>query len=158
VPEVRLFRLNVSGINDMSMLDGILFDGEFRSSYSPSRKVFAEVGDPDAGAVQSFKDECDINKIMSKYQKTGALDWVNKHGAQYGDVTAMDFMDAMDTVVKGREMFDALPSSIRDRFRNDPAEFLDFMHDEKNLPEMRELGLAKAPPEPEPTPTPPQAA
>lgn len=103
-----------------------------------------------AGAIQSFKKECDINTIMAKYQRTGALTWLEKRGAEYRDVTGLDFMEAMQTVVKGREVFEDLPSSIRDRFRNDPALFLDWMHDPRNTDEAIKLGLAVARAKPEP--------
>jgi phage internal scaffolding protein len=38
-------------------------------------------------------------------------------------------------------MFNDLPSSIRSRFGNDPAAFLDFVNDEGNADEMIKLGL-----------------
>ena len=48
----------------------------------------------------------------------------------------------METVAKGKTMFEELPSSIRTKFENDPAKFLDFVQDKENLTEMQELGLA----------------
>lgn len=91
---------------------------------------------------QSFTEECDINNIMKKYQKTGALDHLNKHEASYGFATSLSFQEALDTVEKGQTMFDELPSSIRTKFDNDPGIFLDFVQDENNMAEMVELGLA----------------
>ena len=110
---------------------------------------------------QSFADECDINNIMAKYQKTGAITHVNRHGAQYDFATSTDFTEAMRTVVTAQNMFDGLPSSIRTRFANDPAQFLDFVQDANNTAEMKKLGLIATdqPPEipsdekPEDTPT-----
>ena len=90
---------------------------------------------------QSFAAECDINNIMAKYQKTGAITHVNQHGAQYGFATSADFTDAMRLTTQAQEMFDGLPSSIRTRFANDPAQFLDFVQDANNEPEMRKLGI-----------------
>lgn len=94
------------------------------------------------GAVQSFREECDINRIMAKYQVTGTVTWLSKHAGQYADVTGVDFSSAMETVVRAQEMFDDLPSSVRDRFANDPSRFFDFMQDDGNLEEMVKLGLA----------------
>ncbi len=103
-------------------------------------------------AKQSFKDECDINKILAKYQKTGAVTHLNKHGAQYGEATSLDFRGAMELVTNAQNMFEDLPSSLRTRFANDPAQFMDFVQDiEKNEDEMRELGLL--PPKSEQSPT-----
>ena len=95
------------------------------------------------GAVQSYRDECDINQIMADVQRTGAAEWLATRPGTYEDVTGVDFQSAMDTIVRATEAFEALPSGVRDRFANDPARFLDFVHDEKNIPEMIALGLAR---------------
>lgn len=80
---------------------------------------------------QSFKDETNINNIMAKYQKTGLLDHVNEHGASYGDQpTAESFHDAMNLVAGTNSLFEALPSSARDLFENDPSLFLEYVSDE----------------------------
>ncbi len=101
---------------------------------------------------QSFTQECDINNIMAKYQKTGALAHVNKHQAQYGFATSEDFSQAMRTVTLAQQMFDDLPSSIRNKFNNNPGAFLDFVQDDENIDEARTLGLTKTPPKDEPNP------
>lgn len=90
---------------------------------------------------QAHKDECDINRIMARYQQTGVIDFVNKHQAQYGDATGRDFQEAMQLIAESKTLFQDLPSSVRDRFKNDPALFLDFVHDPANEAEMHELGL-----------------
>ena len=90
---------------------------------------------------QSFASECDINNIMAKYQKTGAITHANRNAAQYDFATSLDFSEAMRLVVTAQDMFDGLPSSIRTRFENDPAQFLDFVQDADNEQEMRKLGL-----------------
>lgn len=93
---------------------------------------------------QEFKDECDINVIMSKYVTLGVLP-VGVKTAEYGDFAqAPDFHEAMNILAVAREQFAALPSKVRDRFKNDPEEFLKFVHDEKNVDECKELGLLSA--------------
>lgn len=92
---------------------------------------------------QSFKDECNINKIMDKFQKTGALDHYASHAPQYGDATEVELFDAMNIVADSNSMFEELPASLRKKFHNQPGEFLKFVQDPKNLEEMRELGLAE---------------
>lgn len=92
---------------------------------------------------QSFKKECDINQIMAKYQKTGAITHFNKHQQNYGMADGQTFQEAMNLVCEAQEMFNDLPSSIRSRFGNDPAAFLDFVQDESNVDEMVKLGLAQ---------------
>ena len=115
---------------------------------TPRKRV--QLSFPKSGRTkQSFKDECDINKIMAKYQKTGAISHFNKHGANYDFATSLDFSESMRIVTTAQDMFDGLPSSIRTRFANDPAQFLDFVQDANNEDEMLKLGLItkKQPPE-----------
>ncbi len=52
----------------------------------------------------------------------------------------------MRTVTVAQDMFDHLPSSIRNRFANDPALFLDFVQDADNRVEAIELGIFPAEP------------
>lgn len=92
---------------------------------------------------QCFKDECDINNIMSKYVKTGQLPSLIKENPQYGDFSfPLDYQKALDLVSFADEQFSALPSGLRKKFSNDPVEFLNFVHDPSNIDEMYELGLA----------------
>ena len=90
---------------------------------------------------QSFKKECDINFIMEKYQKTGAITHFRRYAQEYGFATPVDLKEAMDIVAQAEQMYAALPSGIRKRFP-DPAEFLEFVQDPDNEAEMIELGLA----------------
>ena len=90
---------------------------------------------------QSFKDDCDINLIMAKYVKTGVIDNVRDNPPEYGFASSDDFRQSMEIVSKANSMFENMPSKIRNKFENDPAKFLDFVQDEKNLPEMQEMGL-----------------
>jgi len=95
---------------------------------------------------QSMAEECDINFIMAKYQKHGVIEHVNSVQGQYGDfVTSTDYQVAMNEVLLAREAFESLPSSLRNRFENDPVQFLDFVHDDKNREEMIQLGLIEVP-------------
>lgn len=97
------------------------------------------------GAAQSFKAECDINRIMAKFQKTGMVEWLSRRQPEYLDCSGEDFQDAMFTVVKAREMFAELPSSMRDRFANDPQKLLVFLTKEENRAEAISLGLVRRP-------------
>lgn len=92
---------------------------------------------------QSFREECDINNILKRYQKTGVIEHVKHYNGQYGDFTGInDYHSACNRVLAAEEAFSTLPSSLRSRFRNDPGEFLSFVNDPKNLDEMVSLGLA----------------
>lgn len=91
---------------------------------------------------QEFKDEADINVIMSRYQATGLPPgYVNQAEPQYGDITQIDYMSSLNTVRAATEAFQALPARLRDRFSNDPSNFISFVNDEGNRAEAEKLGL-----------------
>ena len=104
------------------------------------QRVYTPIGGPSL-TKQSFKDECNINKIMAKFQRTGAIDHYSTYAEQYGDCTPMELADAQQIIINAQTMFDDLPSSVRKKFNNDPEEFLEFVQDEKNTEEMVQMGL-----------------
>lgn len=98
---------------------------------------------------QEFKDECDINQIMKRYEVTGEIRHVNSREGTYGDFTDVkSYHDAQNIVLEANAFFADLPATVRDRFGNDPAKMLAFLEDGKNRDEAIELGLVKRP-EPE---------
>jgi len=119
---------------------------------------------PQTMAKQAMKDECDINILMAKYQKTGMLNHIVRYKGQYADVSSQeDFQSALQTLQDANDMFDTLPAKVREKFQNDPGQFLAFVENPDNIDEMAELGLLDRPPptptpapepEPEPEPTP----
>jgi phage internal scaffolding protein len=113
----------------------------FRLAYGPKLRVML-VCEGKGRTKQSFKGECDINNIMAKFQRTGALDWKSRYEPQYADVTGIEFQAAQDLVAGARSMFEELPSSVRSRFENDPAKFLAYANDPANGEGMIEMGLA----------------
>lgn len=105
---------------------------------------------------QSAKDECDINRIMARYLKTGQVPG-GVLGGSYGDVSSgVDYLEAQGIILNARKQFEMLPAKVRDRFQNNPFEMLEFVGDEKNIPEARKLGLL--PPEENPPAAVPPAA
>lgn len=92
---------------------------------------------------QAHKQQCDMNYILRDYQRTGLIKHAAKHEGRYDDVTAVDFQEAMFLVTNAQNMFMTLPSSIRDRFGNDPAAFLDFVQNPSNTDEMARMGILK---------------
>jgi len=94
---------------------------------------------------QAFKEECDINNIVKKYQKTQAITHTNSIQGQYGDFSNVnDYHDALNSVMAANDRFMALPSSIRARFSNDPAELIKFVSNESNYDEAIQLGLIES--------------
>ena len=117
----------------------------FRKAYQPRERV--QIKMVDSRTEQSHVDDCDINKILSQYIKTGTFNanLIDKHQKLYGDYTGTDFEEAQNLIAKAQSLFEELPSIVRNRFNNSPAQFLDFAGDENNMTEMVEMGLANAP-------------
>lgn len=94
--------------------------------------------------LQNFKDECDINNIMKKFERTGMLNHAKAFEGGYGDFTdtPVDFQEAMNIVLRAEEMFATVPAKVRKEFDNDAGKFLSFVEDPANLERCRELGLA----------------
>lgn len=95
---------------------------------------------------QSMKDDCDINRIMKKFEDTGVIEHQRQFQGHYGDfLGAGDYHDAMNQILAAQEMFETVPAKLRARFGNDPALFLEFVQDPENAEELVELGLATRP-------------
>ena len=75
---------------------------------------------------QQFKEECDVNVILARFQKTGVIDHVAKFAPVYGEHTGTDYAEAMNIIANAKTMFSELPAATREHFHNDPGEFLDF--------------------------------
>lgn len=91
---------------------------------------------------QHFKDEADMNNILEKYSRTGVLDTSKQAIAQYGDFSSLkNYRDSLNTVIEAEELFNELPAQVRSEFRNDPAELIAFMGDDKNYDRALALGL-----------------
>lgn len=95
---------------------------------------------------QSFKDSCDVNKILAKAQKAGTLSHLEKYKGTYGDFSDFDFMEAQLALAKGKEIFAELPSEVRKDFGQDPARFFAFVNDPANAERLKELLPAIAEP------------
>lgn len=93
---------------------------------------------------QHFKKECDVNQILAKYQTTGAITHWTQREPTYGEIPFGSLQEAIQMVEQAQESFDALPSKVRKRFDNDPAQFLAFVQNPSNAEEMAELGLRAA--------------
>ena len=103
---------------------------KFRKPYrSIERKSLVPQGE--SRTKQSFADQCEINNIINKFQATGAITHANKHQLHYGETDGTTFHEAMNIVCEAQEAFSELPSSLRNRFGNDPAAYLDFVSNEE---------------------------
>ncbi len=94
-------------------------------------------------AQQHFKEECDINTILQKFNITGILPEAPL-SPRYGDFSGIsDYHTALNRVIAAQQEFEALPAQIRSRFDNDPAKLIEFLDNDANRPEAEELGLVE---------------
>lgn len=103
---------------------------------------------------QSFKAEADINTIVSRYLKGGALPQ-GERKAQFGDFVGLDYREMQTTIALGNEMFAELPADVRRRFSNEPSQLMEFLANPQNEAEAVKLGLIPSPTPSEAPKTPP---
>lgn len=133
----------------MSKLIRCVYDSE---PVSPRGLVF----DPKKNRTKaSFKDEADINSIMRRYNRTGILidpTLVRTRQPMYGDFsTSAGFRELQNQLASIRQTFEALPSDLRARLGNDPANLADYLADPENHEEAASLGLISKASEPDPS-------
>ncbi len=107
---------------------------------------------------QSFIDECDINKIVAQYDRTGLLTHVSNAQPLFVDVSETGtYREALQNVRAVEAHFLELPSKIRARFENDPAQYLDWQATATDEDINDVFGGPVPPPTstPSPDPTPP---
>lgn len=98
-------------------------------------------------AQQHFKQSTDINNIMAKVRK-GKATLPDPGQLIVGDFTnTPDLHEIMAKTNQVKEAFMRLPAEVRNRFRNDPQRFIDYMSDKDKHEEQVELGLRIKPEE-----------
>lgn len=116
------------------------------TAQNPPPKVKLVCEDP-TRTDQSQAEECDVNNILKKFQRTGVLPGVNVKSV-FADVSeSIDYHTAMNTLRQAEEQFMSLNAQTRKRFNNDPAEFMEFVHGPENAEELVKLGLVTRTPE-----------
>lgn len=97
---------------------------------------------------QEFKEECDINTLMAKYDMhagTGPGMLMHQDPAMfYADFTMLpsSLLDYHRYMDEAQASFMRLPAVVRKEFENDATLFVQFASDPENLPQMRTWGLA----------------
>jgi hypothetical protein len=106
---------------------------------------------PDTIVQKQFAKDADINELVRRFGLLGKLPEPVTDPRFYGDVEDIpDLRTALDRIRDAQQRFAALPSRVRARFRNQPAELFAFLEDERNRPEAVQLGLLTARKEPAP--------
>lgn len=111
--------------------------------YVPHKRVTVNTGEF-TFTKQSAKDECDINNILAQYKRTGIITHISSMQAQYLDLPSdVDYQASIEVVKTAEEAFSTLPAKVRDRFGNDPFQFLGALYDPDRRDEMEELGVLR---------------
>lgn len=122
----------------------------FRTGYDFNfgERADLDFGDEPSLTIQSAKDECDINLIIDRAQRGMQPSFVNEGVPQFGDFSDVsDYQSAFNQVLAAQEQFEQLPSSVRERFQNDPAKLFEFLGSEANYDEAVKLGLVQPKPD-----------
>lgn len=95
-----------------------------------------------------FKDQCDINRIVARMQKTGDISALNTDRPWNAlDTTALptNYTDALLLTMKVRDNFMALSAVDRQKYNNDPQEWIaDLEKQQKALREAAEAAHSEA--------------
>lgn len=118
--------------------DGVVYGGP----YDEHERVQVDASS-DGITRQEFADECDINTLMARYEKSGVINHIARSQGNYFDATDVpDLAAALAIVAHAEDAFMRLPAKARAEFDNDAVRWTDFAADPANLPRMREWGLA----------------
>ena len=122
---------------------------EFKTQYDKKERVHCCSGDPikllyglevdDKGVtdlvvkgkfdlyefIQSHADSVDIMKILERFEN-GDVDALNKYQGYYADITdaPKSFAEALNTVIKAKDLFYSLPLEVRAKFDYSPEQFV----------------------------------
>lgn len=94
---------------------------------------------------QQFKDDNNPNLIMEKYARTGDEGlFMSASAPKYADFSdAVDYQTSLNRITEANNLFAGLSATIRARFENNPALFLQFVNNPDNKAEAVKLGLIK---------------
>ncbi len=104
---------------------------------------------------QQFKDESSLDFILNRYALTGILPDQSVKPI-FDDLVGIstDYHEALDLVLRAEDSFYDLPSSLRERFLNDPRSLIRFLDDPNNRDEAVKLGLIDPSPDAPASPAP----
>lgn len=106
---------------------------------------------------QAFRDSVDVNKVVARHQiGLRHLAQIPNTTGVYADMSSIpDYQNALHIQQDAQNKFLALPSKIRAKFQNNPAQLISYLQDTKNDEEAIQLGLKSkinAPKESTPSP------
>lgn len=124
--------------------------GKLYSVANPARIDVGADNDLPSMTRQEFTDECDINRLMAKYESHKFLPNAKTQEPMYLDFCDMpDLPTAMRAMMDAEEAFMSLPARVRREFDNDAMRFVEYASDAGNSEQLVEWGLAAPPAPPE---------
>jgi len=123
---------------------------KFRNRFEKAPRVVLACSLEERRTKQEFKDQCDINLIMARYQRTGQLPASAMSAAmRYGDFSQIpSFHEMHDRVMAATDLFNQLPARVRKQYGNDPGAFLAASQTPEGAELLVKLGLATKTPQP----------
>lgn len=121
-----------------------MFAKKSKSGKLIRRPYVCDCTNDDKITEDSHKAEVDINNIIKRH----GMDLIRKtavayrNDMEYGEVTGESFQEAMNKVVKAQDSFNSLPAEVREKFQNNPVNYLDFINDHANIEDMIKMGIA----------------
>lgn len=100
---------------------------------------------------QEFKEESDINNIITQYKQTGIINHITKSQPIYSDLPPeMDYQQSLNMYKQAQDAFATLPSVVRRYFDNNPSRLLAALQDPSMRPALEELNILVGPGNPQP--------
>lgn len=97
---------------------------KFFTKFNPPEGRTVDQTGQESRTRQSEKDNCDINKIMERFNRTGRLPTMQSLPPNYGDARVVDYQTAQEIIKDAKTRFNALPAETRKHFGNDPQIYL----------------------------------
>lgn len=98
-------------------------------------------------AKQSMAQECDVNQIVARSYRLGAIPQSRANPPQYVDLTGvknLSLHEAHNVITAAKTAFALLPAKVRAACQNDLGVYVDLLSNPKRREEAQNLGLLKA--------------
>lgn len=113
---------------------------KFYTSFNRPPRVASHAGGKSM-TQQQFAQECDINYIVKRAQRTGTIPALPTQEMLFGTLSEDTFKQRMDQMAEIKSYFECLPSEIRLHYHNSVNEFIALMNTEEGIEEGRKLGI-----------------
>lgn len=103
-----------------------------RTPKAPRHRVVLDCSNSPSMTKQAHRDECDINQIIARFDRTGLITHLKTNPGEYLDVAEVGtYREALHRVRAVEGAFYALSAEDRAKFDNSPARYLDWASQER---------------------------